>query len=63
MEVAPKKMWRAKGHRKLCASTGATANMNGTRIYFGIIVLFAACLYGIDLSIQQQIMLVVQATS
>ena len=36
--------------------------MNGTCIYFGIIVLFAAQLYGIDLSIQQQIMLVVQAT-
>ncbi|MEG0988924.1 MAG: cation:dicarboxylase symporter family transporter, partial [Clostridium sp.] len=28
----------------------------------GIIVLFAAQLYGIDLSIQQQIMLVIQAT-
>ena len=41
---------------------GATANMNGTCIYFGIIVLFAAQLYGIDLSVSQQIMLVVQAT-
>ena len=30
--------------------------------YFGIVVLFAAQLYGVELSIQQQIMLVVQAT-
>ncbi|MBP2028453.1 Na+/H+-dicarboxylate symporter [Acetoanaerobium pronyense] len=41
---------------------GATANMNGTCIYFGIIVLFAAQLYGIELSITQQIMLAIQAT-
>ncbi|SHH49989.1 Na+/H+-dicarboxylate symporter [Anaerosphaera aminiphila DSM 21120] len=41
---------------------GATANMNGTCIYFGIIVVFAAQLYNIELSVQQQILLVVQAT-
>ncbi|RVU53905.1 dicarboxylate/amino acid:cation symporter [Anaerosphaera multitolerans] len=41
---------------------GATANMNGTCIYFGVIVVFASQLYGIELSIQQQILLVVQAT-
>lgn len=41
---------------------GATANMNGTCIYFGIIVLFAAQLYGIELSFSQQAMLAVQAT-
>lgn len=41
---------------------GATANMNGTGIYFGVIVLFAAQLYGIDISISQQIMLVLTAT-
>lgn len=41
---------------------GATMNMNGTCIYFGIIVVFASQLYGIDLSISAQIMLVLQAT-
>ena len=41
---------------------GATANMNGTCIYFGIIVLFAAQLYGMELTLAQQIMLAVQAT-
>lgn len=41
---------------------GATANMNGTCIYFGIIVIFATQLYGGEISIQQQIMLAIQAT-
>ena len=41
---------------------GATANMNGTCIYFGIIVIFATQLYGIEISIQQQILLAIQAT-
>lgn len=41
---------------------GATANMNGTGIYFGVVVMFAAQLYGIDISISQQIMLVLTAT-
>lgn len=41
---------------------GATMNMNGTCIYFGIIVVFASQLYGMDLSIATQIMLVFQAT-
>lgn len=41
---------------------GATMNMNGTCIYFGIIVVFASQLYGMDLSMATQIMLVFQAT-
>lgn len=41
---------------------GATVNMNGTGIYFGIVVMFAAQLYGVDISFSQQIMLVLTAT-
>ena len=41
---------------------GATANMNGTCIYFGIIVIFASQLYGVPLSFGQQVMLAVTAT-
>jgi len=41
---------------------GATMNMNGTCIYFGLIVVFASQLYGMNLSIATQIMLVFQAT-
>lgn len=61
MEVAPK-LGIPKEVSNFVLPLGATANMNGTCIYFGIIVLFASQLYGIELSIQQQIMLVIQAT-
>ena len=58
MEVAPKK----RDIASFVLPLGCTAQMNGTCAYFGIVVLFAAQLYGVELSIQQQIMLVVQAT-
>lgn len=61
METAPK-LGVSKEISNFVLPLGATANMNGTCYYFGIIVIFASQLYGIDLSIQQQIMLVVQAT-
>ncbi len=41
---------------------GATMNMNGTCIYFGLIVVFASQLYGMELSIGMQALLVLQAT-
>lgn len=62
MEVAPKKLGVSKDISNFVLPLGATANMNGTCIYFGAIVVFAAQLYGIDLTLQQQVMLVVQAT-
>lgn len=62
MEVAPKKMGVPKDISSFILPLGCTAQMNGTCVYFGIVVLFAAQLYGIDLSIQQQVMLVIQAT-
>lgn len=62
MEIAPKKLGVPSDISNFVLPLGATANMNGTCIYFGIIVLFASQLYGINLSIQQQIFLVIQAT-
>ena len=62
MEVAPKKMGVPRDIASFVLTLGCTAQMNGTCAYFGIVVLFAAQLYGVELSIQQQIMLVVQAT-
>ena len=62
MEVAPKKMGVPRDIASFVLPLGCTAQMNGTCAYFGIVVLFAAQLYGLELSIQQQIMLVVQAT-
>lgn len=62
MEVAPKKMGVPRDIASFVLPLGCTAQMNGTCAYFGVVVLFAAQLYGVELSIQQQIMLVVQAT-
>ena len=62
MEVAPKKMGVPRDIASFVLPLGCTAQMNGTCAYFGIVVLFAAQLYGVELSIQQQIMLVVQTT-
>ena len=62
MEVAPKKMGVPRDIASFVLPLGCTAQMNGTCAYFGIVVLFAAQLYGVELSIQQQIMLVIQAT-
>lgn len=62
MEVAPKKLGISSEVSNFILPFGATANMNGTCIYFGIIVLFAAQLYGMELTISQQIFLVIQAT-
>ena len=62
MDIAPKKMGVPKDIASFVLPLGCTAQMNGTCVYFGIVVLFAAQLYGIDLSFQQQAMLVIQAT-
>ena len=62
MKIAPNRLGVPKDISSFVLPLGATANMNGTCIYFGIIVLFASQLYGIELSVQQQIMLVIQAT-
>jgi len=61
MRIAPK-LGIPKQVSNFVLPLGATANMNGTCIYFGVIVLFAAQLYGIELSIAQQAMLALQAT-
>lgn len=41
---------------------GATVNMNGTSLYQGIAALFVAEVYGLDLTLQQQITVVVTAS-
>lgn len=62
MEIAPKKLGAPSDVSSFILPLGCTAQMNGTCGFFGIIILFAAQLYGIELSLQQQILLCVQAT-
>ncbi|QEK13230.1 dicarboxylate/amino acid:cation symporter [Crassaminicella thermophila] len=62
MRIADEELGIPKENASFVLPLGATANMNGTSIYFGIIVLFAAQIYGIDLSFKMQALLVLQAT-
>lgn len=62
MDIAPRKMGAPKDISSFVLPLGCTAQMNGTCGFFAVVILFSAQLYGVDLSIQQQIMLVVQAT-
>ena len=62
MEVAPKKMGVPRDIASFVLPLGCTAQMNGTCAYFGIVVLFAAQLYGVELSHAADDLLVVQAT-
>ncbi|PAB58303.1 dicarboxylate/amino acid:cation symporter [Anaeromicrobium sediminis] len=62
MRIADEELGLPKENASFILPLGATANMNGTSIYFGIIVLFAAQIYGIPLSFKMQAMLVLQAT-
>lgn len=62
MRVADEEIGIPKENASFVLPLGATANMNGTSIYFGIIVIFVAQIYGIDLDFKMQAMLVLQAT-
>ena len=42
-------------------TVGATANQNGTALYEGVVVLFLAQVYGIDLSVGQQVQVVLMS--
>lgn len=41
---------------------GATINMNGTSIFFGLVVMFVSQIYGLPLTLNQQILLVLTGT-
>ncbi|MCG4584502.1 dicarboxylate/amino acid:cation symporter, partial [Anaerosalibacter bizertensis] len=62
MKVGTDELGMPKENASFILPLGATANMNGTGIYFGIVVLFAAQLYGVSITLGQQIMLVLTAT-
>ena len=62
MDIAPNKMGAPKDISSFILPLGCTAQMNGTCAYFAVVILFAAQLYGVELSLPQQILLCVQAT-
>lgn len=62
METAEEEMGVSKPIASFVLPLGATINMDGTAIYQGVCALFIAQVYGIDLSIQQQIVIVLTTT-
>lgn len=58
IRVATDKLKLDRDVSNFVLTVGSTANQNGTALYEGITVLFLAQFYGIDLSIAQQIMVV-----
>lgn len=61
MRVGTEELGMPRESASFILPLGATANMNGTGIYFGVVVMFAAQLYGIPITLSQQISLVLTA--
>lgn len=57
-----KKLGARKDVRSFVLPLGATINMDGTCIYQGVCAIFIAQIFGIDLTITQQLMIVLTAT-
>lgn len=55
IETAEHKLHLPKDISRFVLTVGATANQNGTAIFEGVTVLFLAQVYGVDLSIAEQI--------
>lgn len=62
METAENELGVSKPIASFVLPLGATINMDGTAIYQGVCAIFIAQVYGIDLSIYQQIVIVLTTT-
>lgn len=61
LEVAEKKLMLPKRISRFVLTVGATANQNGTALFEGVTVLFLAQVYGINLSMVQQVQVVLMS--
>lgn len=57
--VAARKLGATNSVASLVVPLGNTINMNGTAVYMGVCAVFAAQIYGIDLSLSDQIIVVI----
>ena len=62
IETAEEEMGVSKPIASFVLPLGATINMDGTAIYQGVCALFIAQVYGINLSLQQQVVIVLTTT-
>lgn len=61
LETATEKLRLSPTTARFVLTVGATANQNGTALFEGVTVIFLAQVYGIDLTIYQQVQIVVMA--
>jgi len=61
LETATGKLQLSPRTARFVLTVGATANQNGTALFEGVTVIFLAQVYGIDLTLYQQIQIVVMA--
>lgn len=59
IEVAEKKLGLTPSISRFVLTVGATANQNGTALFEGVTVLFLAQVFSVDLSVAQQVQVVV----
>ena len=62
MKTATEKLGVSKSTSSFMMPLGATVNMDGTSIYFGVVVMFVSQVYGLPVSLEQQALLVLTAT-
>lgn len=61
LDVAEKELKLPKHIARFVLTVGSTANQNGTALFEGVTVLFLAQVYGIDLSLAQQLQVVIMS--
>ncbi len=61
IRVAEKDLGLPKEISNFVLTVGATGNQNGTALYEGIVVLFLAQVFGVDLTVQQQVVVVLMS--
>ena len=61
LETATEKLKLSPESSRFVLTIGATANQNGTALFEGVTVIFLAQVYGIDLTLSQQLMVVAMA--
>ncbi|MCZ6915783.1 MAG: dicarboxylate/amino acid:cation symporter [Gemmatimonadetes bacterium] len=62
MQIAEENLGISKKISSFVLPLGATVNMDGTALYQGVAVMFIAQVFGIELSVMQQLMVVLTAT-
>jgi DAACS family dicarboxylate/amino acid:cation (Na+ or H+) symporter len=61
LRVADEKLWLPNEISQFVLTIGSTANQNGTALYEGVVVLFLAQVFGVDLSVSQQFTVVLMS--